>query len=92
MKNRSAGADEGDPLDAEIDFSHSRPNPYWLGVVDRSCVRLIDRELAEIFPDNDSVNAALRAIADAAGRTCRSRVSAKRAEVSRKPAGKGHRS
>jgi hypothetical protein len=83
MKKKSIPVDH-DPLDREIDFSRSRPNPYWLGVVDRSCVRLIDKDLAELFPDNDSVNAALRAIGDAAARARRSRVSARRVSVARK--------
>ena len=77
MKNRSV--DEDDPLDREIDFSNARPNRFWLGVVDRRCVRLIDKDLAEVFPDNESMNSALRAIAEA-GR--RSKVSARRATVS----------
>jgi len=49
-----------DPLDHEIDFSKSRPNPYWLGTVDRRCVRLLASDLAEAFPDDDAVNEALR--------------------------------
>ena len=48
MKNKSVNED--DPLDREIDFSNARPNRFWLGVVDRSCVRLIDKDLAELFP------------------------------------------
>jgi hypothetical protein len=87
MKTKQAVADE-DPLDREIDFSKGRPNPYWLGVVDRKCVRLIDKNLAELFPDNEAVNAALRAIADAAQRAGRARVSARRASVTKKRAGK----
>jgi len=79
MKNKSIPND--DPLDREFDFSKARPNPYWLGVVDRKCVRLIDKDLADIFPDNDSVNAALRTIADAARR---SKVSGRRASVTKK--------
>jgi hypothetical protein len=51
-----------DPLDHEIDFSKSRPNPYWLGVVDRRCVRLLAGDLAEAFPDNAAVNEALRTL------------------------------
>jgi hypothetical protein len=39
----------------------SRPNPYWLGVVDRRCVRLLAGDLADAFPDDDAVNEALRA-------------------------------
>jgi hypothetical protein len=77
MKSKSTRAND-DPLDHEIDFTKSRPNPYWLGVVDRKCVRLIDKELADLFPDNHSVNAALRAIADAARR---SKASARRAAL-----------
>jgi hypothetical protein len=77
LKNKRIRVND-DPLDREIDFSKSRANPYWLGVVDRKCVRLIDKELAELFPDNDSVNAALRGIADAARRT---KVSARRASL-----------
>jgi hypothetical protein len=82
MKNKSARASD-DPLDREIDFSKARPNPYWLGVVDRTCVRLIDKDLAEMFPDNDAVNTALRTIADAARRAKRSKVSARRASVAK---------
>jgi hypothetical protein len=59
MTTRVAADD--DPLDYEIDFSKSRPNPYWLGTVDRSCVRLLPSDLAEAFPD-DAVNEALRMI------------------------------
>lgn len=82
MKKKNLPADD-DPLDREIDFSRSRPNPYWLGVVDRSCVRLIDKDLAELFPDNDTVNAALRTIADAT-RARHSKVSARRVSIAKK--------
>ena len=68
MKNKSREIEEDDPLDHEIDFSKSRPNPYWLGIVDRRCVRLLDKDLTEMFPDDASVNAALRTIAEAANR------------------------
>jgi hypothetical protein len=85
MKNKSA---DNDPLDLEIDFSNARPNRFWLGVVDRSCVRLIDKDLADLFPDNDAVNTALRAIADAARR---SKVIARRATVARKRVAKSRR-
>jgi hypothetical protein len=84
MKNKSARPSD-DPLDREIDFSKARPNPYWLGVVDRTCVRLIDKDLVDLFPDNDAVNAALRAIAAAARR---SKVSARRASIAKKRSGK----
>jgi hypothetical protein len=52
--------DDDDALDHEIDFRESRPNPYWLGTVDRRCVRLIASGLAAAFPDDDAVNEALR--------------------------------
>jgi hypothetical protein len=51
---------DDDPLDVEIDFSKSRPNPYWLGVVDRHRVRLLDADVAESFRDDTAVNEALR--------------------------------
>jgi hypothetical protein len=59
-KKTSTPVDD-DPLDREFDFSKSRPNPYWLGVVDRRCVRLIASDLADAFPDDAAVNEALRA-------------------------------
>jgi hypothetical protein len=64
MKNepikRTSEADDDDPLDHEIDFSRARPNPFWLGVVDRYCVRLLEPDLADLFPDDKAVNEALR--------------------------------
>lgn len=62
MKKTSSIADDDDPLDHEIDFSKSRPNPYWLGMVDRRCVRLLASELADAFPDDDAINKALREV------------------------------
>jgi hypothetical protein len=61
MKKVSEAVDD-DPLDHEIDFSKSRPNPYWLGVVDRNCVRLLESDLADQFPDDKAVNEGLRAL------------------------------
>jgi hypothetical protein len=87
MKSKSTSTKD-DPLDREIDFSKARPNPYWLGVVDRTCVRLLDKDLAGLFPDHDSVNAALRAIADAARR---SKMSARPASLTKKRIGKSRR-
>lgn len=59
MKKTSAAIDDDDPLDHEIDLSKSRPNPYWLGVVDRRCVRLLTKDLADAFPDDAAVNKVL---------------------------------
>jgi hypothetical protein len=60
--------DDDDPLDREIRFSSSRPNPYWLGLVDRRCVRLLASDLAETFPDDESVNETLRAVLRSRGK------------------------
>ena len=62
MKKASETPDDDDPLDHEIDFSKSRPNPYWLGMVDRRCVRLLANDLADAFPDDAAVNEALREV------------------------------
>jgi len=45
---------------SKIDFRKSRPNPYWLGVVDRRRVRLLDCDIADSFPNDTAVNEALR--------------------------------
>jgi hypothetical protein len=60
-------ADE-DPLDREIDFSNARPNPYFLAAVGPKYVRVLDKDLADLFPDNAAVNAALRTVAEVAAR------------------------
>ena len=52
-----------DPLDREIDFSNATPNPYFIAAVGAKYVRVIDKDLADLFPDNTSMNAALRRIA-----------------------------
>jgi sRNA-binding protein len=67
MKNKVQDVDD-DPLDREFDFTHARPNPYWLGMVDRSCVRVLDKDLAHTFPDDAAVNAALRTLAEVSAR------------------------
>jgi len=59
MTNRAV-VDDDYPLDHEIDFSKSRPNPYWLGAVDRRYVRLLASDLGDAFPDDEAVNEALR--------------------------------
>jgi hypothetical protein len=72
---------EDDPLDREIDFSNARRNPWFLEVVGPHYVRVLDKDLADLFPDNDSVNAALRSIAEAAARMQPRQVTARRATV-----------
>jgi hypothetical protein len=58
-------------MPAEFDFSKSIPNPYFVAVHGADYVRVIDKDLAAIFPDDASMNAALRTIADIAARTPR---------------------
>jgi hypothetical protein len=68
MKRKPASEEE-DPLDREFDFSNARPNPYFVAYHGPKVIRVLEPDLAEIFPDNESVNAALRTIANAAART-----------------------
>jgi len=83
MKKKQA-SEEDDPLDREIDFSRARPNPYFVAYHGPKVIRVLEPDLAEIFPDSESVNAALRTIADAAARTTRQKVSARRVTAPRK--------
>lgn len=82
MKRKQA-SDE-DPLDREIDFSDGRPNPYFVAFHGPKVIRVLEADLAEIFPDSESVNAALRTIANAAERTALKKVSARRLSAPRK--------
>ena len=66
---------EDDPLDREIDFSNARPNPYFVAYHGSKVIRVLEPDLAELFPDNASVNAALRTIAENKPK----RISARRA-------------
>ncbi|MDP9193062.1 MAG: hypothetical protein M3P06_15290 [Acidobacteriota bacterium] len=68
---------EDDPLDREIDFSNARPNPYFVAYHGSKVIRVLEPDLAELFPDNASVNAALRTIAESKTK----RISARRAAV-----------
>ena len=61
MKRRPPSADDDD-MPAEFDFSRSIPNPWFLAVHGPENVRVIDKDLAALFPDDESVNAALRMI------------------------------
>jgi uncharacterized protein len=77
MKKKAA---DDDPLDREIDFSNARRNPHFLSVVGPKYVRVLDEDLADLFPDNESVNAALRSLAGAKPQ----KVSARRVAAPRK--------
>lgn len=65
---------EDDPLDREIDFSNARPNPYFVAYHGSKVIRVLEPDLAELFPDNASVNAALRTVAESKTK----RISARR--------------
>jgi hypothetical protein len=65
MKKKSA---DDDPLDREFDFSNARPNPYFVAAVGPKYIRVLDKDLADLFPDNAAVNAALRSVAEVAAR------------------------
>jgi hypothetical protein len=67
---------EDDEMPAEFDFSRAIPNPWFVKVHGADYVRVIDKDLAAMFPDNESMNAALRSVAEAAARVPR-KVSAK---------------
>jgi hypothetical protein len=54
---------DDDEMPAEFDFSQSIPNPWFVAVHGSEFVRVIDKDLAEFFPDDESMNAALRSIA-----------------------------
>ena len=48
----------------EYDFSKAKPNPYAARFKTGATVVVLDPDVAESFPDAQSVNAALRALAD----------------------------
>jgi len=62
---------DDDEMPAEFDFSRAIPNPWFVKVHGADYVRVIDKDLAATFPDNQSMNAALRSIAEAAERVPR---------------------
>jgi hypothetical protein len=70
---------EDDPLDREIDFSNARPNPYFVAYHGSKVIRVLEPDLAELFPDNAAVNAALRAIASKKEQISARRISAPKA-------------
>jgi len=64
MKRRDNLLDD-DEMPSEFDFSRSIPNPWFVAVHGPEYVRVIDEDLAALFPDSESMNAALRSIAEA---------------------------
>jgi hypothetical protein len=73
---------DDDEMPAEFDFSRAIPNPWFVKVHGADYVRVIDKDLAAMFPDNESMNAALRSVAEAAARVPR-KVSAKTVTAAR---------
>jgi hypothetical protein len=71
---------DDDEMPAEFDFSRSIPNPWFVAVHGPEYVRVIDKDLAALFPDDVSMNDALRSIAQAAARVPR-KISAKTASA-----------
>jgi hypothetical protein len=59
---RSGQSPDNDEMPAEFDFSRSIPNPWLVTVHGADYVRVIDKDLAALFPDDESMNAALRSI------------------------------
>ena len=76
-------AADDDEMPEEFDLSKSIPNPWFVTVHGPEYVRIIDRDLADVFPDNESMNIALRTIAEAAGRTSAREVSVKTTAASK---------
>jgi hypothetical protein len=79
---------DDDEMPAEFDFSRAIPNPWFVKVHGADYVRVIDKDLAVVFPDNGSMNAALRSIAEAAERV-RRKVSARTITESKKKRARG---
>jgi hypothetical protein len=75
---------DDDEMPAEFDFSNGIPNPWFVTMHGPKFVRVIDKDLADFFPDNVSMNAALRSVAEAASRIpARQKISAQRVTTSR---------
>ena len=62
MNKKNDPTEEVDPLDHEIDFSNSRPNPFAAKYGRNRNLRILAPELLEVFPDSQSVNEALRTL------------------------------
>lgn len=65
MKKENKNAPIGDEMLEEYDFSKARPNKYAKNYKEGANLVVIDPDLAEWFPDSDSVNTALRALISA---------------------------
>ena len=60
-KNGTAKAEKWD-MRREYDFSDTRPNKYAKKYAKGTNIVVLDADLAEFFPDSETVNAMLRAL------------------------------
>jgi hypothetical protein len=58
-----------------IDYSKARPNRFAKGIAKGSLVVVLEPDVAEVFPDSESVNTALRLLVKVADKST-SKVSA----------------
>ena len=72
-KSKSVSADELRPEYSRADFGTTVRGKYVARLRKKSNVVIVDPEIAKLFPNGASVNAALRALADIAKRTSSSR-------------------
>jgi hypothetical protein len=89
---KTTTADHDDEMPAEFDFSNAIPNPYFVAMHGPAYVRVIDKDLADFFPDDVTMNAALRTIAEAGKRAVPQKRSARTAAAPKSPAKKKARS
>jgi hypothetical protein len=62
MSRKKTPVDDDDPLDREVDFSNTTPNPFARDYGRNRNLRLLSPDLLTVFPDSDSVNEALRTL------------------------------
>lgn len=60
---RDSTPEQLDEIGGEYDLSESRPNPYAARYAEGTNLVRLDADVAKVFPDSDSVNRALRALA-----------------------------
>jgi len=79
MNKKSTPVEDDDPLDREIDFSNSRPNPFARDYGHNRNLRVLAPDLLKIFPDSDSVNEALRTLVRVTAAATPQKISARTA-------------
>jgi hypothetical protein len=52
-----------------LDYSKARPNRFAKGIAEGSLVVVLEPDVAEIFPDSESVNTALRLLVEVADKS-----------------------